>query len=637
MRRNLQSVVLLLTTLLAGFVGRVNAQTVTTIQGVIDAEGNIVTLDMGTNRFQVLQFTTSDENYLWDGERGYMFYKNGCDWSALVGAEPGTYVNGSWNVQWEPTYYDIAINGEVNISRGERAPLNYIECTGAEAAAKYDFTPVQIAGSYDAASNQFTAADGTTFTLNDSWNNDTPSRPAASAEGVIKALKSGTTLIPLEDDYFGGASSTVLAAMKGVADGETVTVDFPASTVQFLAATSEYTYLWDGTTGVRFYGLSLSGAKTGSYVEGTIGAQYVASYNDFENFTVNTLTVVGEGPLKALPLTGEALTQADNSNLYAYVELSGNYTGFSFTTDDGVTFTVQDYLGLMANPSGSGQGKIKALYLGDTNNGGTAAGGNNMLQPLEADCFTAAGDGPDTPTAEEGTLAWIKTRPMGNVEMTLKENTVQMVFADDSQVVLWDGSDGLYIYWYNQIANTPFATAVPGQYVNGTICINYDPTSLYHGNMGYDGNRLDVTLGEVAPLVPVEKTIGELTSYQYSAAHDWDYVTVKDVTITDGALCQGEDVLSFIDFLYTGLSLDDYEGQTGNATGLFGASWGAQFYPAAAGFFEPTGDTTGISASLNEKGDMNNAKVYDLQGRRLGNAPLSKGLYVVGSKKMIVK
>ena len=112
---------------------------------------------------------------------------------------------------------------------------------------------------------------------------------------------------------------------------------------------------------------------------------------------------------------------------------------------------------------------------------------------------------------------------------------------------------------------------------------------------------------------------------------------MKDVTITDGAISQGDDVLSFIDFLYTGLSLDDYEGQTGNATGLFGASWGAQFYPAAADFFEPTGDTTSISTSLNEKGNMKDVKAYDLQGRRLSNGSLNKGVYVVGGKKIIVK
>ncbi|MBQ9645484.1 MAG: hypothetical protein IJV24_03870 [Prevotella sp.] len=589
MRKNLQSGFFLLIAMLTGLAGRANAETVTTIQGVIDANGSIVTLDMGTNRFQVLYFGTGDENYLWDGERGYMFYRNGCDWSALVGAEPGTYINGSWDVQWEMSYSDIAINGEVNITKGDKAGLNYIECTGAEAAAKYDFTCVKIDGSYDAVSNQFTAADGTVFTVNDNWHDGQPARPAASAEGTIKALKNGTTLIPLEEGYFEGGTANVLSAMKGLADGASVTVGFPAGTVQYVAG-GEYTYLWDGMTGVRFYGLSLPGAQAGSYVEGTIGGSYVASYNDIENFTENTLTVGEVAPLKPMPMTGEELTKADGSNLYAYVELTGNYTGYSFTTTDGVTFTVQNSLGIMDSPAGSGNGKIQALYLGDTNNGSVAVGGNNLLQPIVADCFTAEGDVPGPQEAEEGTLAWLKAQPLGNVEMTLKENTVQMVYADANQVALWDGSDGILIYWYGEMANTPFATATPGQYVNGTICINYDPNSLYHGNMGYDGNRLDVTLGEVAPLVPVEKTISELGSYQYTTAHDWDYVTLRNVAVYDGAVCQGEDVLSFQDFLNTGLKISDYEGKTGHMTGLFGGAWGASFYPAAADFFEVTGD-----------------------------------------------
>ena len=583
----------MLIALLTGFAGRANAETVTTIQEVIDANGSVVTLDMGTNRFQVLYFGSSDENYLWDGERGYMFYRNGCDWSALVGAEPGTYINGSWNVQWETNYSDIAINGEVNITKGDKAELKYIECTGAEAVAKYDFTCVKIEGSYDVVSNQLTATDGTVFTINDNWHDGLPARPATSADGVVKALKNGTTLIPLEEGYFEGETANILSALKGLADGTEVSAVFPAGSVQFVAGgkSGEYTYMWDGTTGVRFYGLTLTGAQAGSYVEGTIAGQYVAEYNDIQYFTENTLAWGGVAPLKARAMSGSELTQADGQNLYAYVELTGNYTGYSFTTTDGVTFSVFDFMGVMACPAGSGKGKIKALYLGDTNNGGVTVGGNNLLQPIEADCFTADGSEPGPGgEVEEGTLAWLKKQNAGNVEMKLKDNTVQYVFGDANQVVLWDGTDGLLIYWYNQMNNTPLGNAQPGQYVNGTICINYDPNNLYHGNMGYDGNRLDVTLGEVAPLVPVEKTVSELNACQFSPDHDWDYVTLRDVAIYDGSICQGNDVMSFQDFLNTGLSLADYEGKKGTMTGLFGGSWGANFYPAAADFFEVTGE-----------------------------------------------
>ena len=362
----------MLIALLTGFAGRANAETVTTIQEVIDANGSVVTLDMDTNRFQVLYFGSSDENYLWDGERGYMFYRNGCDWSALVGAEPGTYINGSWNVQWETNYSDIAINGEVNITKGDKAELKYIECTGAEAVAKYDFTCVKIEGSYDVASNQFTATDGTVFTINDNWHDGLPARPATSADGVVKALKNGTTLIPLEEGYFEGETANILSALKGLADGTEVSAVFPAGSVQFVAGgkSGEYTYMWDGTTGVRFYGLTLTGAQAGSYVEGAIAGQYVAEYNDIQYFTENTLALGGVAPLKARAMSGSELTQADGQNLYAYVELTGNYTGYSFTTTDGVTFSVFDFMGVMACPAGSGKGKIKALYLGDTNNGG---------------------------------------------------------------------------------------------------------------------------------------------------------------------------------------------------------------------------------------------------------------------------
>ena len=53
------------------------------------------------------------------------------------------------------------------------------------------------------------------------------------------------------------------------------------------------------------------------------------------------------------------------------------------------------------------------------------------------------------------------------------------------------------------------------------------------------------------------------------------------------------------------------------------------------------GETTGNSATLNEKGEMRNeSSVYDLQGRRVSesvirNSELKKGLYIVNGKKVI--
>jgi hypothetical protein len=53
-------------------------------------------------------------------------------------------------------------------------------------------------------------------------------------------------------------------------------------------------------------------------------------------------------------------------------------------------------------------------------------------------------------------------------------------------------------------------------------------------------------------------------------------------------------------------------------------------------FDEETEETTGISASLNDKEQMTNDKVvYDLQGRKV--AQPARGLYIVGGKKVIIK
>ena len=53
-------------------------------------------------------------------------------------------------------------------------------------------------------------------------------------------------------------------------------------------------------------------------------------------------------------------------------------------------------------------------------------------------------------------------------------------------------------------------------------------------------------------------------------------------------------------------------------------------------------EASGISATLNEKGEMSNDKVYDLQGRQLSNSKWSnsqikKGLYISNGKKIIIK
>ena len=49
------------------------------------------------------------------------------------------------------------------------------------------------------------------------------------------------------------------------------------------------------------------------------------------------------------------------------------------------------------------------------------------------------------------------------------------------------------------------------------------------------------------------------------------------------------------------------------------------------------GETTGISATLNDNVEMRSDEVYDLQGRRLEPSVLKKGLYVKNGKKTVIK
>lgn len=64
-----------------------------------------------------------------------------------------------------------------------------------------------------------------------------------------------------------------------------------------------------------------------------------------------------------------------------------------------------------------------------------------------------------------------------------------------------------------------------------------------------------------------------------------------------------------------------------------GAAAGAE----AREFYGFENVTTGIGASLNDKGEMINDQVYDLQGRRVEQQSLKSGIYVRNGKKVLVK
>jgi hypothetical protein len=52
---------------------------------------------------------------------------------------------------------------------------------------------------------------------------------------------------------------------------------------------------------------------------------------------------------------------------------------------------------------------------------------------------------------------------------------------------------------------------------------------------------------------------------------------------------------------------------------------------------DPADDTTAISATLNDKAQMINDSWYDLNGRRLNGKPTTKGVYVNGGRKVVIR
>ena len=79
----------------------------------------------------------------------------------------------------------------------------------------------------------------------------------------------------------------------------------------------------------------------------------------------------------------------------------------------------------------------------------------------------------------------------------------------------------------------------------------------------------------------------------------------------------------------------------GNAQGsvaidnvLFVTPQGVQHELAGVNAF---GDVTGISATLTNNGQMNNDNQYTLDGRKLNGKPMTKGIYVNGGRKVVIK
>lgn len=80
------------------------------------------------------------------------------------------------------------------------------------------------------------------------------------------------------------------------------------------------------------------------------------------------------------------------------------------------------------------------------------------------------------------------------------------------------------------------------------------------------------------------------------------------------------------------------KGFTGSVTKTIGAHKAFLALPKGAPArqfigFDETGEATGISASLNEKGEMTNEKVFNLSGQRVSQP--TKGLYIVNGKKFV--
>ena len=378
--------------------------------------------------------------------------------------------------------------------------------------------------------------------------------------------------------------------------------------------------LWDGTAAIlvymdnldgKFTNLSYSDANyysgyTGCSISGEAEMCFEENYYDFYIQGNATLTFGTKSPLTPITVTGTEAIKADKSNLYAYAQMHGTMNGDTFTADDGTEFKINEEFEKGVKGK-SGAGTIKAM-LG--NPYGSAV--ESLLTIVETNAWTADPSEADF-EGEVMSLAELKTKNYDTVRFKFEQDKVQVVATNTENgfdyMYLWDGTDGVLINGY--LSNSVDFNLEQGQIINGGIEATYTGSygnALYFNQEYYPTNEFVLNKDIVKDLIPLKKTLAEVTATKGEATYAFSYLAI-DGKIENGKLVSGDKSVDLSTSVCATADLTKYEGQTGTFYGLYQSRGAEALMPISEYYFakadnpNPNPTTIAELCAIEEEGD----------------------------------
>lgn len=604
---------------------------------------------------QILRIVNSSV-YVWDGETGIQFYASGGNHSSYItnfdyssdgfsDGYTGYLLTGSVEATFEESYWDFYMpTGSLTI--GDKAELTPKEFAGADLAngGKMNYySYVKMHGKIE--NGKFIADDGTEFNINEEWVNI--GAGSKEGEGTLKGMyyndswggsqlyiieNTAWTADPSEDDFDAPVMSIAELKQLGY---DNVRFKFEQDKVVIAAVIPgegyDQLFLWDGQDGVFLNGDILSGtdfeAKQGYVINGGLAATYQGSFSNqiycnpsyFSEHEVH-LTLGGEKNLTPVKKSFEELhaTAGTTVNDYSYVAVEGTIVDGRMVSGD-QEILIMNYACPNAdvNKYDGQTGTFYGLY--------QATNGEYLL-PISEFYFMKNDDPVVYPLENLTDLNAAEQPGLYNMSLTAEgDYKVQLLAYNSGVAYLWDGQKGAIVLdETNSIPADKVGAFLTGD-VKFTITNNEDVIE-------YLIDAASIVFTEVEEFLPaVEKT----------SFNEGDFVKVKATLMfdeTDGTVyftIGDEDYILVDDLVAFGVEPAELNGKEGTLTAIYTGMNLLSIYPDAW-FVES--EPNAISLTTVTEADAARG-VYTLDGRYVGNSVknLTKGIYVVGGKKIAVK
>ena len=605
--------------------------------------------------------TADDRIYLWDGTDGLMIYGQLAE-NTIVNATKGQIVNGEIYGYYYPNYggmlkYDAnEPTHKVEVSLGATNEVTPLLVTLADIKGKsdntYSYAYVKMYGKIE---NEKFVDGNNNIEIDASMTNVAPADLEGKTGYIYAIYNPEGNLVVFEDTYFVADEiieneySSFYDLITNAADQEQVKLTLPAGS-QILDNEGNHLWLWDGNNGLYVYSKNgfntilptLADHSNGNLLAGTVEGKFDATFFDIE-LEEAVLQLGTKQTLTAKTVTGEEAQAADRSNLYAYVEMRGEYDAEAkvFTTEDNVRFYVRkSETSSVALPTQSGRGVIKAMVYGN-GTGELYEDALGVLRVIEPNAFTIDNDEPGNVTIAD----FLNTVQNGqNATFRMPANAV-ILLAGAYSTYIWDGTAGMQLYadngtasyllnWNNEIDNCT------GKKVIGEFTAPYNDMAYSFDNPTQSTLWFDQYEG----LTPKKVTGAEACNEDRSNLFAYIEMTGTYDTATKVFIADDGTAFAMYTGTYIGVPMDDGHGMLKAMTygnrGLGKIRQDELSMPYLmtveenAFVLDEPEAIGGINANIDE-----NTSVYDLQGRKMttNGKALTSGIYVIDGKKVIIK